>query len=235
MLKCKVCDHEFTQEELKENHRLVVEHPAPIMGNFGRVKVLDAYNCPKCMVQNTVGERLEEEHKQDDGCTIGDSINYNCFGGYNSYVCGGLEDNDCDIKEKCMQCTEILNSANEPKMITKPNLKAYNCLGDYFNPECGSNDCFFKDKCIEYSKLKMQDNVKANLRFVKHCSSCKYGDYPITKEPCKGCYEYGNFEKDDTDYKRIKLCINCKYLDNASEEKPCISCIDKSNYELRNG
>jgi ubiquitin C-terminal hydrolase len=52
MLKCKVCEYEFTQEELFENHEIVVSNVVSLLANtFYTKKFHDAYNCPKCKHQ----------------------------------------------------------------------------------------------------------------------------------------------------------------------------------------
>jgi hypothetical protein len=112
MLKCKVCDHEFTQEELFKNHTVVKESSVSLLSGVN-VKYYDAYNCPKCKHQNIIEfERLEEV------------INV-----VNEY-------NDSELQERASEYFKCLGNFN------------------YLICEDANCDCIFKDKCLEYSKLK---------------------------------------------------------------------------------
>jgi hypothetical protein len=118
MFNCKICSHEFTNEELKANHKIVIQDCAPIMTGFGRKKMLDSFDCPVCGCQNNIsGERFPdlldiencvesykelEEIKEEKSHTVIECSN--CFGTYESKICDSFE---CDLKEKCKDYTKL--------------------------------------------------------------------------------------------------------------------------------
>jgi hypothetical protein len=202
MLKCKVCDHEFTQEELFKNHTMVKEANVSLISGID-VKYHDAYNCPKCNHQNVIDdvERLEE------------------------------------VNEKVKYCndSELQNRASG----------YFECLGnfDYLICEDANCDCIFKDKCLEYSKLKgttkNPSKAKAkekDLDEKKLCHNCIYSGESCTKYPCNDCF------LGDIDHKHFKSkesfnnksCNNCRnYGTTTFLFCPCDDCDNCSEWSLK--
>jgi hypothetical protein len=121
MLKCKVCDHEFTQEELFKNHEIVISKSASILNRPSRNILYDAYNCPLCKHQNIFKEeRLEpfnncintSEYVSENFDTSSSDDCPNCLGTYEYNICSD-DDIVCPLEDKCKEYTMLKKKNNE--------------------------------------------------------------------------------------------------------------------------
>jgi hypothetical protein len=240
MLKCKVCDHEFTQEELFKNYTMVKEANISLISGVN-VKYHDAYDCPKCNhqnviddierleeVENTVNEKAKEKEKESDDKMLCHNCKY------------------FDINCRDYQCKECYGSGSRINFESKEVVKATN-----------HNPIFPRDLTDEEVKIfeagydagknaercngNKADDIKLSKR---HCYNCKYVNKRIDDVKCVHCYgdkDKPNFEakekiQEDSELKKIiinnKIACEyalCEHARTPWEEYPCCNCYNKFN------
>lgn len=158
MLKCSVCDHQFTQEELFENHEIVVSKQiSPLIGTLYIETFHDAYNCPKCKHQNIIdNERFEKvvnekaEAKNHNDKRIDELIS-RCIGRYDYLVC---QDSDCELKDKCLEYSKLKGTTKNPQFENKFRSNKYNCYNcEYHNKRLLVDPCL---NCENYSCFEIK-------------------------------------------------------------------------------